>query len=196
MNAQTLPRSQRRDPIMPGNRLRCRINCRSATVGIPGMHRPAEFGISEVVIHENDLPALKAMVETVPEVWEQAEKIAERKILDHVAEANGVSIDEVIGRKREDWPPAWVKSEETHIGTSVGGEFRNLTGHDHSALLSVDVLEELPGEVGREMALAAQVAQSMTGSDAGALRAEIAELRAELASLKASGQGGSKRGSK
>ena len=182
---EALLRRDRRDPIRPGNQLKCRINCRSATVGIPGLSVPAMFGESDVVIHADDLGTVERMVEAVPEAWAQAEAIMARKEAQHVADDNRVDIDLVIGTPREEWPDDWTKSAGMFIGPTTGGEFRNLTGHDHLPLLSVEVIETLPGEVGREAALAVQYAQAMGvgGGSTAALEAQVATLTAQVKAL-------------
>jgi len=169
---------------MPGERVRCRINVRSAYTGIPGQSSPVKHGVSEVIVHEDDLPQLRRMVETMPEAWAQAETITRRKTLAHIAEDTGEDLDEIIATPSDEWPDAWTEAADRYVGSSPGGEFRNLTGHDHLSLLSVEELERLPGEVGRDMALASQVAQGIIGNAGNAaLEAQVAALTAQVAAL-------------
>ena len=185
---ESIPRSQRRDPIRPGNRLRCKVNVWPARTAIPGMSAPQPHGEGEVVIHEEDLAALEARVETDAARWAEAEVIYNRKRAEFVASAIGGNTrpDDVMSVPFDEWPPEWTKAEAAFVGSTIPGEFRNLTGHDHRPLLSVEVIETLPGEVGRDIQMAAQIAELIAPKHSnGASEERMAQLEAELAELKA-----------
>jgi len=188
MQMQNIPRSQRRDPIRPGHRLKIKINVRPANMSIPGSRTLAKNGAQDVIIHHLDLAMVEAMVEKDQAVWPQAEAIVARKVAEHIARVTGGEMAVILETSPEEWPDDWSKAANAFVGSTVSGTFRELTGHDHLPLLSVEVLEEMPGEMGQDFQMAAQIAKAMAAAQGGSadttvLEAKVAELTAQVEAL-------------
>jgi len=184
---------RRGDPVRPGQRLRCRVFVNPASTSIPGMPKPARHGESEVIIHEDDLPALQAKVEPEMDLLPRCEKSFLRKRNAWMAQALRIKAEEI-----QDDETLWTQDKRDmafrYTETSIPGEFTLLTGRCINPLRYVEVLETLPGEVPDDVRMAAQIAKAFGGgtpqhSDAttsevtkalAAMAAKVEELEAEL----------------
>jgi len=181
-------RNQHGDIVRPGHRLKIKINVRPSNMHVPGSPVLAKNGAQDVIIHHLDLPKIEALVEKDQAIWPQAEAIVARMVAEYIARVTGGEMAVILETSPEEWPDDWSKAANAFVGATVSGEFRRLTGHDHLPLLSLEVLEELPAELGQDVQMAAQIAKAMAtvqggSADTTVLEAKVAELTAQVEAL-------------